>query len=199
MPADVDLAVAAVFRILAAEVDIQFILVDPKQKTVLGGVLSRAHTGLTVFTSVDAAVNDLDPVFAQYVKNRYEYKPPVGVVDQITLKSSLEGERVFFAGRDVGTIEGGELSVPYTPFPVGSKVRIEIRKAGYHSEQEVISLPSAKVTTEITALKPEGHFALGATWQFGESFGFGVASRLYAVPDWTYVQLDTYRQALRRL
>jgi len=196
VPADVDLVVAAVFRVLSTEVDIQFILVDPKEKTVLGGVLSRARTGLTVFTSVDNAVNDLDPVLEQYVKNRYQYRPPEGVVDQITLSSTLEGEEVFFAGRDVGRIAAGMLRVPYTPFPVGSKVRAEIRKSGYHPEEVVISLPAAKVEAKVPALERYSRFAGGVNWAFGESEGFGLSARYYAVPDWTYVELGGYRHLI---
>lgn len=193
LPAATDLVVAAIFKIQATSVDIQFILLDPKQKNVLGGVLSRARTGLTVFTSVDSAVNDLDPVLKQYVTNRYEYRPPQGVVDTITLESSLEGEEVYFAGRDVGKVSGGALNVPYTPFPVGSKVRVEIRKPGYHSEETVIALPSTEVKTTIPALQRASRFSAGLDWRFGQPLGFGVTGRFYGVPDWTYVQLSAYR------
>ncbi len=190
---DADLVMASIFRIRDTAVDIQFILLDPKQKTVLGGVLSRARTGLTVFTSVDAAVNDLDPVLEKYVSSRYQYKPPEGVVDKIILHGKLEGERVFFAGRDVGVVRDGQLNVPYTPFPVGSRVRVDIRKPGYHPEETVIDLPSTQVEASIPALDRVSRFGIGIDWAFGESLGFGVLGRLYVVPDWTYIQFDHYR------
>ncbi|WP_455382694.1 hypothetical protein [Salinispira pacifica] len=193
LPPEADLVVASVFRIRQTAVDIQFILLDPKQKTVLGGVLSRARTGLTVFTSVDAAVNDLDPVLEQYVSNRYQYKPPEGVVEKITLRGGVEGAQVFFAGRDVGRVSEGALNVPYTPFPVGSRVRVDIRKEGYHPRQAVIDLPGTQVESSIPALQRESRFGLGINWAFGEALGFGVSGRLYAIPDWTYIQLDHYR------
>lgn len=193
VPAATDLVVAAIFRIKTTAVDIQFILLDPKQKTVLGGVLSRARTGLTVFTSVDAAVNDLDPVLTRYLANRYEYRPPKGVVESITLKSGLEGEEVFFAGRDVGKVQGGVLTVPYTPFPVGSKVRVEVRKPGYHPEEAVIDLPSAQVSTSVPALRRANHFSAGANWVFGQAIGYGIAARIYGIPDWTFLELTAYR------
>jgi len=193
VPAATDLVVAAIFRIQSSAVDIQFILVDPKQKNVLGGVLSRARTGLTVFTSVDAAVNDLDPVLTQYVTNRYQYQPPQGVVETITLEGGREGEEVFFAGRDVGKVSGGVLKVPYTPFPVGSKVRVEIRKPGYHPEETVVELPSTQVKAPIPALQRANRFTAGVDWTFGQALGFGVVGRFYGVPDWTYLELAAYR------
>lgn len=188
-----DLVVAAIFRIQSGVADIQFILLDPKQRTVLGGVLSRARTGLTVLTSVDAAVNDLDPVLQRYRTNRYEYHRPEGVVESIILTGTLEGEEVFFAGRDVGRISGGVLTVPYTPFPVGQKVRAELRKPGYHSEEIVIDLPSSRVTTSIPPLKRAHRFSAGLQWVFGQALGYGITARAYAIPDWTFLEVNAYR------
>ncbi len=193
IPPTADIVVAAVFRIARNSVDIQFILLDPKQKNVLGGVLSQARTGLTLFTSVDSAVNDLDPLLTQYVTNRYEYRPPQGIVEQITFDGPTEGAEVFFAGRNVGRVTGGTLKVPYTPFPVGSRVRVEVRKPGYHPETEVIDLATPRVQSDLPHLKRAHRFAAGMEWAFGQALGFGVTGRVFGVPDSTYLELTARR------
>ena len=193
VPEDVEMVLACFYRVSGSEMLIQFTLYNPREETVLGGVLTRARTGLTVFTSVDRSVAELEEPLARYLKLRAEYKPPVGVVEKISVSSPLEDMGISFAGRDVGRISGGHLDVPYTPFPVGSQVRIELSKPGYHPEERVVALESEENQLELQPLWPQSRIGVELQWTLGQALGFGAGFRLYVVPDNTFVHLQVYR------
>ncbi|TVR60066.1 MAG: hypothetical protein EA426_05435 [Spirochaetaceae bacterium] len=193
---EIDLVVAAFYRLDGDQLAIQMTLYDPRERTVLGGVFSRARTGLTMFTTVDRAIAEIDDTLARYIEERYEYRPPSGVVDSIVVRSPAEGADVLFAGRNAGRITGGRLDVPYTPFPVGTVVRIDVQKDGYHPATHAVRLESEEFEISLPGIRRTGRYAGYVHSTYGAFLGLGVGLRVYAIPDQTFIALEQYRSVL---
>ena len=193
---EVDLVVAAFYRLEGDQLAIQMTLYDPRERTVVGGIFSRARTGLTLFTTVDRAIAEIDETLARYIDERYEYRPPSGIVESIVVRSPAEGADVLFAGRNAGRITGGRLDVPYTPFPVGTVVRVDLRKDGYHETTHAVRLESEQAEVSLPGISRTGRYAGYVHSTYGAIMGLGVGLRVYAVPDQTFIAFEQYRSTL---
>jgi hypothetical protein len=186
--------VAAVFYLTQADtLVIQFALYDPVVHTVLGGVLTRARKGLTLFASVTAAEEEFAPSIQRYVAGGYETEPPTGIVQRITVTGPQEGARVVIMNREEGPIEGGSLVVAYTQFAIGATVPVRVYKDGYHDYEAARTLDAAEVTLRVPALERETRFDAGLDWSFGEAVGAGVGGRIHIVPDSLFLGIEGYR------
>ncbi|HKJ85055.1 MAG TPA: hypothetical protein VKA06_03210, partial [Spirochaetia bacterium] len=70
VPDDVDVLVAAFYRLEGEAIIVQFVLIDPVVDIVVGGVLSRRRAGLTISASVDEAIDDLRPALDRWETDR---------------------------------------------------------------------------------------------------------------------------------
>jgi len=188
-----DVIVAAFYLAQGEELIIQFALYDPAVHTMLGGVLTRARKGLTLFASVTAAVGDFGPAIKRYVEGGYRVEPPSGIVERITVTGPPEGSRVTFVDRDVGTVAGGSLVVPYTQFSVGTTIPVRVQKEGYHTFEKSYPLTSPQVDLQLPALRRETRFDAQLDWSFGLATGFGFGGRVHLVPDALFIGFEHYR------
>ena len=189
---DVTIIIAVFYQLEGSSLLIQFSLYDPTTGTGVGGLFVRARAGLTLFNSVNDAVTELRPVLQDYMQNPYEYIQPQGRVEQIHATSNQEQIQVFFAGKEVGVTAQGELLVPYSPFRIGTNVRMELRKPGYHSQISVVPMDKAQVDLQLPELWKQNRMALQAYWTLGMSRGAGLAFDIYIEPDQSYFQVYTH-------
>ena len=196
---DTELVVAAFYRIEEDAIVIQFALLDPLVGVVLGGVLTRVRTGLTISTSIDEAIDELEPVLDRYEDDSYRLDPPAGKVERVVVAGPQEGVRVKFANIEVGSVRSGQLIVPYSPFPVGTAVPVTLSKPGYHEVEIEVLLESVRNTAEVPALYPASRFGMGFEYTIGYGIGFGAGLRFYVVADQTFIGLDHYQSMERSL
>ena len=190
--ASIDVIAAAFYLEEGDELTIQFTLYDPAVKTILGGVLTRARKGLTLFASVGDAVSQFKPVIQRYVQGGYKVEAPTGIVERVQVAGPPEGSRVVFADRDVGVVEGGRLTVPYTQFAIGTKLPVRVVKDGYHSFEGTFPLESPQVTLNLPPMQKETRFDAGLRWSFGNAVGFGIEGRIHLVPDQLFLGMEEY-------
>ena len=189
----VNVVVAAFYLVQGDTLVIQFALYDPAVRTMLGGVLTRARKGLTLFASVSEAVKQFGPAIQRYVQGGYEAKPPTGIVERIQVSGPPDGSRVVLLDREVGTMAGGTLIVPYTQFEIGSTIPVRVIKDGYHSFEGVYPLPSSQVSLSLPALHRETRLDADLFWSFGEAAGIGFGGRIHIVPDSLFLGIAHYR------
>ena len=188
-----DVIVAAFYLAEGEALTIQFALYDPAVKVVLGGVLTRARKGLTVFASASSAVGDFEPAVKRYVEGGYRVDPPTGLVERIVVSGPQEGSRVVLVDKDFGTVSGGRLVVPYTQFQVGTSIPVRVMKDGYHTYSATLPLPSPQVELAVPPLSRETRMDLQMRWSFGFATGVGLGVRFHLVPDELYAGLEAYR------
>lgn len=191
--ADADIIVAAFYLAEGDELTIQFALYDPAVKVVLGGVLTRARKGLTVFSSLSAAVEEFEPAVKRYMDGRYVYDPPKGLVERITVSGPQEGAKVILVDRDYGQIAGGGLTIPYTQYTIDSIVPLVVMKEGYHTYSENVTLDDIQVNITIPPLYPETRIDADIRWSYGLATGVGLGVRFHLVPDSLFIGIEGYR------
>ena len=200
VPDDLDVIVAAFYRLDGDAIVVQFVLADPVADIVVGGVLSRQRAGLTISTSVDAAIDDLRPSLDRWERDRDTLRRgmPADRVERIFVYGPQDGVRVRFAALEIGTVRAGRIFVPYSPFPVGSTVPITLTRPGYHERTVDVVLDARRVETTLPALTPAGTVGLSLFATSSFLPGAGVGLRLYPAPDRFYVGFEHYRAFGRR-
>jgi hypothetical protein len=190
---EADVVIGVFYLTADNQLFVQFVLYDPMVDTVLGGVLTRSRQGLTVFDSVATAVEDFRPVIERYLAGEYFAEERTGLVESILVEGGTEGAQIFFVDRLVGTVGGGELFVPFTQFEIGTRLRVQQVKEGYHDTEEIVPLETSQVTMSLLPLRRETRFDLGLRWSWGLAQGLGFGARYHIVPDTTFVALEHYR------
>ncbi|MFW6249651.1 MAG: hypothetical protein ACOC47_00995 [Alkalispirochaetaceae bacterium] len=192
-PFDADILVGAFYLPVEQELFVQFVLYDPAVETVIGGVLTRSRSGLTVFDSVGGALEEFEPVLDRYLAGGYFADDPENLVESITLTGATDGARVFFIDRLMGEVSRGELSVPYVQYELGTRLRIEAFREGYHDVERVEELDRSNVEVELPRMQRQTRFDAGLRWSFGLAQGAGVGVRVHLVPDELFVGAEHYR------
>ncbi|MFP4383927.1 MAG: hypothetical protein ACLFST_04915 [Spirochaetia bacterium] len=173
-----------------SSVMIQLILYDPVQKNILGGIVRRSRIGLSLYNDLEDVVESAEPMLKQYLEDRYFFKPRTDVVEQIDVTGSQENVQVFLAGQEMGEISGGTLFIPYTPFNLGSNVKMKLTKEGHHSGEYTVSLDNRVSRIELPRLAPLTGAGFRFFWTYGSAYGAGAGLRVYMIPDESFVDLD---------
>ncbi len=187
-----DVIVSAFYLKDGEQLTIQFALYDPAVQIVLGGVLTRARKGLTVFTSVSTAVSDFKPAVTRYVEGGYDVEMPKELVERIVVTGPQDGCRVIMVDKDFGLVSGGKLVIAYSQFRIGTSVPVRVMKEGYHEYQDVVTLTAAEIELTLPPLRPEARMDAGLRWSFGQAIGGGLSGRFHIAPDWTFVGIEHY-------
>lgn len=183
---DAEIIIATFYAVQGSNIFIQYNIYDVRTNIDIGGFVSRARTGPTLFTSTNAAALALGEYLQDFIENPYEYTTATGKVEEIFLTGRQEGVDIFFADQEVGTIAAGELLVPFAPFQIGELVAMKLQKDGYHEESFPVVLDSPKVNIELEELSPAKRFALQSFYTLGLTQGAGVGLKVYLVPDNTF-------------
>jgi hypothetical protein len=142
---------------------------------------------------VEEAVGEFEPSIERYVAGGYQYEPPPGIVQRITIRGPQEGAEIYLIGEQVGRISGGELVVPYTQFEVGTTLPVEVRKDGYHDFSRAFPLEETEIDLQAPRLFPKTRFDAHVRWSFGLTTGFGLGTRVHINPDQLYAGIEHHR------
>ncbi len=191
---ETDLVVIAFYRVEGGTIVIQFVLVDPLVDIVVGGVLTRQRTGINISTSVVDAIEELRPSLERWESDRSLLRtgPPPGTVERLVVRGSQEDVSVRFADLEIGSIRGGQIVVPYSPFPVDSVVPMTLSRPGYHEREVSVELDQAFVETTIPELFPASRIGLSLIWTSSYLAGAGIGVRAYPAADVFYVSGEFY-------
>lgn len=196
-PVGVDVIAAVFYLIDGEQLILQYTLYDPAVDTVLGGVLTRARTGATIFTGVEDAALEFEPAIARYVAGRYQVETPPGIVERIIVRGPQEGSTVYIISALAGTISGGRLLVPYTQYEQGDTVPVSVQKSGYHAVSKEVLLTQSEMEIDLPPLVPQTRFDAGLRWSFGMASGIGFDARIHLQPDVSVVGIEQYRLVQR--
>lgn len=178
------------YELFGNELRLRFRLYDTQEAVALGGSVARGRVGLSLYNAVDDAINRIRPELQRYLDEPYTFTSPIDEVESITFRSRDEGAVVFFGGGRVGRIYDGTLRLPYTPFAVGSQVRVDIAKEGHHGIGYEVALNERDNVVQLRRLPRRHRYGAQVLWTTGQAQGLGVGFRYYAVPDYTFVQVE---------
>ncbi len=185
-----DVAVTGFFRQTEREVLINLKVHDVEQGVVLASLLDRGRPGLAFYNALPSTIEGLRPALEAFLDDRYVYIPSETEVRKITLRSRDDGARVYFADRFVGSISGGELVVPFTPFEIGSVVTLRMTQPDYHDLHADILLDSRAVVVTLRPMTPQTSVAATFSWELDRVLGVGAGIRAYLSPDETFGELQ---------
>jgi hypothetical protein len=111
----------------------------------------------------------------------------------IELTSTLEGMEVLIAGETkAGEIENGRLILHTPGIEPGTLLKVEKKKAGYHSAWETVR---AAETVTLAPIFKNTEYAVEINSTLGQLLGAGGAVRMYFIPDFFFVGVSIYPYA----
>lgn len=115
------------------------------------------------------------------------------VSDRLVFSSDIEGMHLYLGDNlRLGTIEDGEVRLPYLPFTPGETVAVRKVRRGYYEETEEILIREGGAEIELSPMEPETRFAATVSYTSGQLMGLGVGVRAYLRPDWSFFAGETY-------
>lgn len=97
---DAEIIIATFYAVQGSNIFIQYNIYDVSTGIDIGGFVSRARTGPTLFTSTNDAVLALSEYLQDFIENPYEYTEAIGKVEEIFLTGQQEGVDVFLPIRE---------------------------------------------------------------------------------------------------
>ncbi len=183
---DAAVALSGFVRVTDETVLFQLKLYDVEQRTVLATIAEERRPGLSLYNAVRSTIAGLAPVLETFLNDRSVYFAPTNRVETIVIRSPDEGATVSIAGSAVGTITEGTLSVPFTPFPLGTAIDIRTEKPGYHTRSTTHTLDRRDNEIILDPLIPFTENALSPLMEVAPFIGIGVGYKKYLVPDTTF-------------
>jgi hypothetical protein len=111
---------------------------------------------------------------------------------RLVFTSPDEGMEVFLAGdTDIGAITDGRVSWPVSGLSPGTRIVVEKRKPGFHTDRQTVALVTGK-DIPLTRLSPQHRSGLELSETIGQLLGAGATARAYAAPDWFYIFAGSY-------
>ncbi len=111
---------------------------------------------------------------------------------RLVFTSPDEGMEVILSGDvDIGQVSGGRVSWPVTGVAPGTKIVVEKRKTGFHTDRQTVTLVTGK-EIPLTRLTPLHASSVEYSETIGQLIGVGAAMRAYMIPDWLYFSIGGY-------
>lgn len=175
------------------ELVMTFRAIDVASERLIEAAFSPTLVGVTVHNRIDEAVAELAESLEEFLANPEERAAIAPFALSITLFGAPEGMAVAYPGGEtLGRIESGELTLPFEPYPVGSRLLLEKTRPGYHSDEETVELTSPRNTFDLDPLWKETTWAGDLFWTTGQLAGLGVGGRYYLQPDYWFLAGENY-------
>jgi hypothetical protein len=111
---------------------------------------------------------------------------------RLVFTSRDEGMEVLLSGDlDIGQITNGRVSWPVSGLMPGTRIIVEKRKTGYHTDRQTVTLVTGK-DIPLAPLAPEHSKGAEIDATVGRLLGAGATLRAYGIPDWYYLYAGTY-------
>ncbi len=146
------------------------------------GIQDTTPFNLAFFSQLDESLTTLFP----------SVRLETNTSPRLVFTSPDEGMEVILSGDvDIGQISGGRVSWPVTEMPPGTKIVVEKRKTGFHTDRQTVTLVTGK-EIPLTRLTPLHTTSVELSETVGQLLGVGATLRAYAIPDWLYFYAGAY-------
>jgi hypothetical protein len=178
-----DVAVTGSFAVHGDQIYYSIECWDVAAGRLAAGIQQTTPLNLAFFTSLNQELTtDLFPS-VQLERNESP---------RLVFTSPDQGMEVILGGDlDIGQIANGQLSWPVAGLVPGTKVTVEKRKTGYHTDRQTVTLVTGK-DIPLAPLTPEHSTAYLLDATIGQLLGAGVTIRAYGIPDWFYISMGSY-------
>lgn len=194
-----DIAITGFYYIEESAIIIDFKCYSIKNNRLIASHIDSSRIGLSVHNLIYTAVEDMLPKILAA-------KEDIGGISQeeeeiltdfskyeLTFLSEDEDMEIYILENTfLGNIKDGRLIINTIPFNIGTEINITKKKAGYHSETEIIRIEENNQKITLKPLKKETRFAAEIIWTTGQFFGLGLGMRYYFIPDSFFISADDY-------
>ena len=175
------------------ELVMTFRAIDVASERLIEAAFSPTLVGVTVHNRIDEAVSELARRLEEFLANPEERASIAPFALSVSLYGAPEGMAVSYPGSEpLGRIEGGELVLPFEPYPVGSRLLLEKTHPDYHPDEETVQLTAPRNRFDLDPLWKKTRWAGEAYWTTGQLAGLGLGVRYYFDPDYWFVAGGNY-------
>jgi hypothetical protein len=154
--------------------------------SLASGVQETAPFNLAFFSGLSLALGD--ELFPVAQKGQVP-------VPRVSFTSPDEGMEVLLSGdTSIGVITDGRISWPIGPVEQGTKVVVEKRKKGYHTDTQTVTLQT-DTDIALAPLAREHTGSLQVETTVGQLLGLGLTLKGYAAPDWVFAYMSAHAWA----
>ena len=175
------------------ELVMTFRAIDVASERLIAATFTPTLVGVTVHNRIDEAVTQLAARLEEFLANPEERASIAPFALSVTVQGSPEEMEVSFPGEEpLGRLEDGELTFPFEPYPVGSRLLLEKSHPDYHDELESVQLNAPVNNIELDPLWKKTRWAGELSWTYGQLAGLGVGARYFFDPDYWFVSGENY-------
>jgi hypothetical protein len=188
------LAVSGLYLLQEDQLVMNVKIYDSDTGRIVAGTFSASRVGVTLNNRINEAIAQLTPQLEQFLHPAQDKPLDISpFVLEVTLRSADEGMEVSLAGVEAGgRIQDGRLTLPFIPYPVGTKLLLRKTKAGYHPAEETLILGQPRTEAALRPLLRQTRYTLNVTWTTGQLLGLGVGMRYYLKPDYRFLGAENY-------
>ncbi|MFP4432501.1 MAG: hypothetical protein ACLFPV_14715, partial [Spirochaetaceae bacterium] len=151
--ADATIVVGSTALVERRELVMTFRAIDVASERLIEASFSPTLVGVTVHNRIDEAVTELARRLERFLAQPEERASIAPFALSVTLFGNPEGMKIAYPGEaPIGVIEDGELTLPFEPYPVGSRLLLEKTHPDYHSDEETIRLTAPRNSIELDPL-----------------------------------------------
>ncbi len=187
------MAVVSLIHLEGRQLSMDVKVLDSRSGRLVSGVYAVTLVGVAVHNRVTEAVDRLTPQLESFISPEQQAEEVAPFVLEATLLSGLDGTRVSLGGIEpAGEISGGRLTLPFAPYPVGTRLELVEEKEGYHGARETIVLERPRSEVRLQPLWRETKRSVYLMLTTGQLFGLGVGYRHYLKPDTLFLAGENY-------
>ena len=188
------LAVSGLYLLQEDQLVMSVKIYDSDTGRIVAGTFSANRVGVTLNNRINETIAQLTPQLEQFLRPAEDKPRDISpFVLEVILRSADEGMEVSLAGVEAGgRIQDGRLTLPFIPYPVGTKLLIRKTKPGYHPAEETLTLGKPRTEAALRPLLRQTRYTLNVTWTTGQFLGLGVGMRYYLKPDYRFLGAENY-------
>jgi hypothetical protein len=188
------MAVSGLYLLQEEQLVMDIKIYDSETGRIVAGTFSASRVGVTLNNRINEAIDQLTPQLEEFLEPAQDRPAEISpFVLEVKLLSHDEGMEVSIAGVEAGgTIQEGQLTLPFIPYPVGTKLLIRKSKKGYHPAEETVTLNQARTEVALRPLLPLTRYTLNVTWTTGQLLGLGLGMRYYLRPNYLFLGAEDY-------
>lgn len=187
-------AVCGLYLLREEQLVLSVKIYDSSTGRIVAGTFNASRVGVALNNRINETIDQLTPQLKRFLEPSQDKPPEIApFVLEVILHSPDEGLEVSIAGVEAGgVIQDGRLTLPFIPYPVGTKLLLRKTKKGYHPAEETVTLDKPRTEAALRPLLPLTRWTLNMTWTTGQFLGLGVGMRYYLRPDSLFLGAEDY-------